>query len=151
MGLTSSDNQNIQNQDALKKICKILKESETLKKSQCDITQRINNEFNELCKNREVSRDELNKNIKEINIKHTALKKRFDENMKNISKQIDAMNNEKNNKNENEEEGQYKILYETSMKKIKMLNDDIIDLKEANQSKKRACNKIKKRERKHID
>merc|ERR1712228_1010507 len=42
------------------------------------------------------------------------------------------------------EEGQYKILYETSMKKIKMLNDDIIDLKEANQSKKERVIKLKK-------
>jgi len=41
---------------------------------------------------------------------------------------IKGKKNEKEEENENEKK--YKVLYETSMKKIKLLNDDIIDLKQ---------------------
>merc|ERR1712154_67084 len=53
-----------------KKICDILRESEKLKKSQCDIQKKLNEEFLELMKNGQSETEKLNKNIQEINDKH---------------------------------------------------------------------------------
>lgn len=76
------------------------------------------------------SRNELNEQIENINKKYQDIKKKIELNVKEIKNKLN--NKQENNEDEDDlksEENEYKILYETSLRKIKSLNDINIKLR----------------------
>eukprot|EP01083_Nonionella_stella_P162326 532762_1 len=113
----------------LKSIKNVLIESESLHKTQTEITKRIASEFKDLSKNGETQRKELNKNIEESSKKYQALQRMFEENMETIYSKVEKIG-QNTSGSDVDANNEYKVLYETSLKKIKMLNEDLMSVKQ---------------------
>ena len=129
-------------------IKKLIKDGGLLRESQHEILNKLQNDYNEIFKFGERSRTELNESIKGINDQYKELKTMTDKQYKQI---MDRVNNKRNQNDdgdddEKSEESEYKVLYETSMKKINALNNDMMGLRNNLRSK---CEEISEINKKH--
>jgi len=113
----------------LKELKAVLMESGSLQKRQSEIGRSLSAESESLRRSGTQCRSDLNSSIEAINGQYVALKKQFEsdrnQNKSKMAKFERVQRDQKENGNGNEEEAEYKILYEASQQKVKVLAEEV--------------------------
>jgi len=114
---------------------KVLKQSHIFRQKQTEFKNKLKKELSDFNKLKEKSRIELNKGVESFNNNYHDIKKKSQENVQQIMQRIEQFsvanpngNIGEGNGDDDDGSGEYKILYDTSMKKIKLLNEEITAL-----------------------
>eukprot|EP00484_Ammonia_sp_Unknown_P028190 CAMPEP_0197024180 /NCGR_PEP_ID=MMETSP1384-20130603/4806_1 /TAXON_ID=29189 /ORGANISM="Ammonia sp." /LENGTH=709 /DNA_ID=CAMNT_0042452525 /DNA_START=28 /DNA_END=2154 /DNA_ORIENTATION=+ len=135
----------------LKAIEKVIKESGVIRKSLIEIKKKHDEHYKDLSKSEEQTRTELNESIEVFNTKYNELKKTFEASKKSIFKDIESLKaNEEDEQHQAHNENEYKLLYEKSTKKIKILNDEIVALQHELRQKNEENKDLRQKARKDL-